>query len=93
MAMYCAILILPLLTRSRPSFDTLDSADDLDIAPHVNEVSGNINSAIFENSPCRPPTGLKLIAFSSVVHIYSHTPHHPSRILISIKPIIFLSAQ
>ncbi|KAJ8579860.1 hypothetical protein M405DRAFT_835295, partial [Rhizopogon salebrosus TDB-379] len=38
-----------------------------------------------QNSPCRLPADLKLIAFSSVVHIYSHSPHHPSHILISIS--------
>jgi hypothetical protein len=35
-----------------------------------------------QNSPCRPPADLKLAAFSSVVHIYSHSPHHPLHILI-----------
>ncbi|KAJ8596122.1 hypothetical protein M405DRAFT_806071 [Rhizopogon salebrosus TDB-379] len=55
MAMYRAISIPPLPTRtpSRPSFDALDSADDLDIAPHVDDsdVSGDINSAIFATFP------------------------------------------
>ncbi|KAJ8580859.1 hypothetical protein M405DRAFT_938560 [Rhizopogon salebrosus TDB-379] len=70
MAMYRAISILPLPTPSRPSFDALDSADDLDIAPHVMTVtiiSGDINSAIFATFPSLLSSSPSLSALPSTM--------------------------